>query len=348
MTDSPPVLRPPRLVAKTTLPCVEVRPEFGPYQEAVIDTPGKHCIAVDFWQQRLSDFAGHTGPAPYRHLLGVMANDVTVDLANHTLHSDGNSGGIVAERIEQGEKPMPKNTTVQNGVLEIRGLGTAVDFLDHWPMSDINTPAPKNFPGFKKSGVILENLLIRADNVGVMLEGDGNIIRNCVIESGGDSAIMMAGPNGKILNNTIILTDPLIPTWLAHGNKGIAYQIANLSDFRKTPRAAIALHRATGTVIRDNRIEVKGKSSSRHNIYLTDTSIGVQIEGNTFVGMDDPVTLTNGSTANLKNNTYEQTLPWWQLSNKINEKHATTLNKVKPADYIGTILPKGTASLPKK
>jgi hypothetical protein len=313
MNDRPLVLRPPRLVAKAILPCVEVRPEFGPYQEAAIKTSGLHCIAVDFWQQRLSDFAGHTGPAPYRHLLGIIANDVIVDMANHTLHSDGNSGGIVAERIEEGEKPIPRNIIVQNGVLDLRGLGTAVDISDHWPMYNIDAPAPKDFPGFKKTGVILENLLIRADNVGVMLEGDGNIIRNCVIESGGDSAIMMAGPNGKILNNTIILIDPLIPTWLAHGNKGIVYQIANLSDFRKAPRTAIALHRATGTVIRGNRIEVKGKSSTRHNIYLTDASLGVQIEGNTIVGTEEPVTLRKGSTADLKDNVFEprKEMKWW-------------------------------------
>ncbi len=79
--DSPPVLLPPRLVAKSFLPCIDIRPAFGLYQEAVIKASGLYCIAVDFWQQRLSDFAGHTGPAPYRHLLGVIANDVTVDMA---------------------------------------------------------------------------------------------------------------------------------------------------------------------------------------------------------------------------------------------------------------------------
>jgi len=304
-------LHPPLIASKPLDPCIEIRPKFGPYQEAAIHTPGLHCVAVDFWQQRLSDFAGHTGPPPYHHLLEIIANDVTVDLTNHTLHSDGNSGGIGTERIQQSGTPMPRNITIRNGILDLRGLGTAVDISDHWPMGDVNTRPPKDFPGFKKSGVILENLLIKTDNVGVMLEGDGNIIRNCIIESDGDSAIMMAGPNGQILNNTIILNEPLVPTWLKP--RSYIEQMINLHEFRKITRAAITLHSASGTVIRGNRIEVKGKSSTRHNIFLTDNSINVQIDGNTIVGTEEPVKLMAGSTANLKNNIYEQRRPWWKF-----------------------------------
>ncbi len=311
MTDGPPVLHPPYLMTNSIQSCDEVRPEFGPYQEAAIDTPGQHCIAIDFWQQRLSDFAGHSGPTPDHDMLAVMADNVTVDMANHMLHSDGHSSGIVAVRIDRGERPVPKNIVIRNGVLDLRGLGTAIKVLDNWPMDDINTPAPKDFPGFKKSGVLLENLLIKTDNVGVMLEGDGNVIRNCVIESGGDSAVMMAGPNGKILNNRIVLVEPIVPTWLKY--RGYIDQLINLREFRKMPRAAIALHQATGTVIRGNRIEVKGKSETRHNIYLTDASIGVKIEDNTIIGAEDPVTLRKGSTADLKNNIYEQRRPWWKF-----------------------------------
>lgn len=305
-----PALHPPKPATGPYAPCVEVRPEFGPYQEAVIDTPGLHCIAVNFWQRRLSDFAGHTGPAPYRHLLAIRANDVTVEMSNHTLHNEGNSSGIVAVRIDQGERPMPKNITIRNGVLDLRGLGTAVDITEHWPMYDVDAPAPTDFPGFKKSSIILENLLIKTDNVGVMLEGDGNIIRNCVIESGGDSAIMMAGPNGQILSNKIVLIEPLVPTWLKP--RSYIDQLIQLHEYRQMTRSAIVLHRATGTVIRGNRIEVIGKSSTRHNIYLTDDSIGVRIEDNTIVGIEDPVTLRNRSTAELKNNIFEQRIPWWK------------------------------------
>lgn len=303
--------RPPLAESTSIKPCVEVRPELGPYQEAVIKSPGIHCVVVDFWQRRLSDFAGHSGPTPDHDMLAVIADNVTVDLTDHILHSDGHSSGVVAARINSGEKPVPKNIHIQNGVLDLRGLGTGVKVLDNWPMYDVNSPPPKDFPGFRKSGVVLENLLIRTDNVGVMLEGDGNIIRNCVIESGGDSAIMMAGPNGKILNNTIVLTEPLVPTWLKP--RSYLDQLINLRDFRRIPRAAIVLHRGTGTVIQGNRIEVKGKSTTRHNIYLTDASTEVQIDSNTIIGKQDSVTLMKGSSAKLRNNTYEPIHHWWEF-----------------------------------
>ncbi|MES2164130.1 MAG: right-handed parallel beta-helix repeat-containing protein [Pseudomonadota bacterium] len=305
-------LHPPTPVAVRHDPCIEVRPEFGPYQAAVIQTPGLYCIAVDFWQRRLSDFAGHTGPTTNEHLLGVISNDVTVDLANHILHTDGDSTGIVAVRIQEGKRPVPQNISIKNGVLDIRGLGSAVDVVDHWPLDKINASAPPDFTGFKKSGIVLDNLLIKTDNVGIMLEGDGNIIRNCIIESGGDSAIMMAGPNGQILNNTIILTEPLLP---ANRSDGFLSQFDSLSKFRNVQRAAIVLHRATGTIISGNRIEVKGTSQTYHNIYLTDASARVHIIGNTIVGPAEVVTFKKGSTAELKSNVVEKTKNkvWWRL-----------------------------------
>lgn len=80
------------------------------------------------------------------------------------------------------------------------------------------------------------------------------------------------------------------------------------------PRAAIALHQATGTLISGNRIEVKGKSATRHNIYVANGSKDVRIEGNTFVGSDNTVTLVDGSTAELKNNVFEKKkTPWWKF-----------------------------------
>jgi hypothetical protein len=96
-------LHPPKLVAATSKTCTVLLPENGPYKEAVIWEPGTYCIGAEFWQRRLHG-AGHSGPAPYRHLIAVKASDVTIDLANHILHSDGHSSGIV-ERI------IPKNET---------------------------------------------------------------------------------------------------------------------------------------------------------------------------------------------------------------------------------------------
>jgi nitrous oxidase accessory protein NosD len=87
----------------------------------------------------------------------------------------------------------------------------------------------------------------------------------------------------------------------------------NMSRYQKMTRAAIVLHQASGTVIAGNRIEVEGKSATRHHIYLTDASKDVRIEGNTIVGFDDPVTLLKGSTAGMKDNVFENKKESWSL-----------------------------------
>jgi len=193
--------------------------------------------------------------------------------------------------------------TIKNGVIDLRGVGIGAEFINHGSMLFIETPVLGG--NYEKTEFILENLRIITDNTGVVLEGDGNIVRNCIIESGGVAAIMMAGPNGQILNNTIILTNPFIPGDMRA--KGFS-ELRNFSELireRKRPKSAIALHQATGTIISGNRIEVKGKSPTRHNIYLTDASENVLVEGNTFVGSDEPVTQVKDSTAILKNNVFE-------------------------------------------
>ena len=174
-------------------------------------------------------------------------------------------------------------------------------------------PIPYGLTGYEEPSLILENLLIKTDNLGITLTGDGNIIRNCIIESGGDATIIMAGPNGRIQNNIIVLTNPFVPGSMRGANFSQPEEILKLLKNREVSTAAIALHEATGTVISGNRIEVKGKSPTRHNIYLTDASENVRIEGNTFIGAEDPVTLVKGSTAIMKNNVFERRKPWWKF-----------------------------------
>lgn len=313
------VLEPPIKMAQTSKSCIELQPEFGHYKEAAIKQPGLHCAVTDFWQQRLYG-GGHSGPAPHHHLVAVKSGDVTIDLRNHILHSEGHSSGIVERFTPQKitnplgfpEENFAKNITIKNGVIELRGIGTAIVSRQKWDMYQINEAIPPELTSYAKTNIVLENLLIKVDNLGIVLEGDGNIIRNCIIESGGAGAIIMAGPNSRIEKNTIILKNPFIPASMA-AVQGI--QIRHISEFleyKKSPHAAIALHQASGTVISGNRIEVQGKSATRHNIYLDHDSKNVRIEENTFTGDDDPVTLVDGSTAQLKNNVFEKKkIRWW-------------------------------------
>ena len=312
--DNRQALHPPVMAADNLQPCVELRPETETHQDAMVENSGQHCVVLDFWQQRLHG-AGHSWPGTYHRLIGVHSSNVTIDLMNHTLHSDGDSSGIAIHFNgfnKNKNKDIARNIIIKNGVIDLRGAGTATKNNNKWRMNNIDEAIPDNFTGYEKTNVILENLLIKTDSIGMALEGDGNIIRNCVIESGGSAAITLAGPNGKIINNTIILTDPFFPQWFSSG-RHTDNVFTRLFEARRINRAAIALHQATGTVINGNRIEVRGKSPTRHNIYLTDASENVHIEGNTIVGADDPVTLVKGSTATMKNNVFEQRKPWWKF-----------------------------------
>jgi hypothetical protein len=296
--------------------CIELRPDSGPYQEASILKPGRYCITVDFWQYRLSNGAGHSGPAPYRHLIGIKGGDVSIDMVNHILHSDGHSSGIYAATMSNRGSAMytksnyghqTRNINIKNGVIDLRGLGTGVVLINQWDMHRIDAETPENMRSYEKSNFVLENLLIKTDNIGIILEGEGNIVRNCIIESGGSAAISMAGPGGKIINNTIILKNPIRPGSMS-GINFWNFETRNIAEFMKerlAPKAAIALHQANGTIISGNRIEVMGSSASRHSIYLTDSSRDVHIEGNTIIEKSDTVTLAKGSTAVMKNNVFK-------------------------------------------
>ena len=313
--DNHHVLRPPVMATTISRLCIEVRPQTATHQDAVVEKPGQHCVVSDFWQQNLHG-AGHSWPGPYHHLLGLWSSNVTIDLMNHTLRANSSSSGIVIYFDGFNNSRLPinfaRNITIKNGVIDLRGSGAAVADLYKWQLSMIDEKIPDDFEGYEKTNVILDNLLIKVNRTSIVLEGDGNTIQNCIIESGGNTAITMAGPNGKIINNKILLTDPFFPQWFS-SERYTDNIFTRFFEARRINRAAIVLHQGTGTVISGNRIEVKGKSPTRHNIYLTDASENVRIEGNTFVGADDPVTLVKGSTASMKNNVFEQRKPWWKF-----------------------------------
>ncbi|MGV7207020.1 right-handed parallel beta-helix repeat-containing protein [Oxalobacteraceae bacterium A2-2] len=288
--------------------CIPVTPETGPYKEAVIWEPGVHCVKENFWQQRLSDFAGHTGPAPYRRLIEIRSNDVILDLNGNTLHTDGDSSGIVA--VDSSSSAAVVNLTIRNGIVDLRGIGDGIDVSETWPFWKIEGQPKEKLVPFKKTRIILENLTIKTDGNAIQLEGDGNIIRNCIIESSGDFAIGMVGPNGKILNNKILLLDPFFPTRLMR--RQIVEKIIQRSDVIHFPRSAILLYRATNTLIQGNRIEVEGKSDTRHNIYLANQSTGVIASHNIIVGKEEPAKLLDQSSITLADNSYEPVRPWYK------------------------------------
>lgn len=310
-------LQQPRNIIPKLNHCTRLNPDAGPYKEAVILSSGQYCIGTDFWQRRLYDGAGHSGPARHRHLIEVRASNVVIDLANHILHSEGHSSGISINfddsKKEKGAAEsitIADTITIRNGVIDLRGLGFALSNLSSWDIDGVEKKVDKNLRKFKKTNIILENLLIKTDNMGILLEGDGNIIRNCIIESGGIVAIAMAGKNGKILNNKIILTSPRILGKMKGSDLNRIRDLKQLIEARREVKAAIALHYASNTVISGNLIDVKQKSANRHAIYLTGASKNVIIEGNTFTSTQNTVTIVDDSSTEMKRNIIKQEKQW--------------------------------------
>ena len=295
--------------------CIQLLPRSEVYQDAWIELPGTYCLGVHFMQKGMSG-GGHSGPGYGHALIEINGGGVVIDLQRNTLHTDAWSTGILATSGSNRRKAEDKkrafglsttNITIKNGVIDLRGTGTGILLINRWDMTFLDTPPPAELEGYEKTRFVLENLTIKTDNVGVQLEGDGNIIRNCIIESGGDAAIMMAGPNSRITNNTIVLTNPFIPTWLASSESGdIVRLLLKLPAARNQTRAAIVLHQASGSVISENKIEVREKTKTRHSIYIRNQSKNVIIENNVFVENSNDVVLLDGSTAKLKMNTSKE------------------------------------------
>jgi hypothetical protein len=295
--------------------CQPLTPRNSADQVAVVARPGQYCVAQDFRQPLLAG-GGHSGPRYGHALIVVEGGDVTIDLQQHTLHTAARSHGVYlaaaanrgqAERAGVGYGTTSHNVTVRNGVIDLRGTGTGVRLIDLWRSEDILSAPP--VAAYRKTRYVLENLTIKTDNVGIRLEGDGNIVRNCVIESDGDAAIVMAGPHSQIINNTIVLGNPLVPTWIKASEAGDALGLLTKTPAaRAQTRAAIVLQNGADSVVQGNRIEVKGKSATRHSIYLSHGSKDVLIEKNILIdGVDAAVTVAGSNGRALDNRTESST-----------------------------------------
>lgn len=190
---------------------------------------------------------------------------------------------------------------VRNGYIDLRSFGKGVDFRSDWssPLED----APPHRPQpYQKTRHVLENLVIRTEGLGIVLEGEGNIIRNCVIESEGEAAVVVIGPNNIVENNRIILAEP------GSRRKGLSSFFSRKPEGAKGKpnpepiRTAILLREASGTRVSGNTIEVAGPSETRHAVYVRDASKDVVIEGNRMTGVSKAAWIDANVTLVERNN----------------------------------------------
>lgn len=120
--------------------------------------------------------------------------------------------------------------------------------------------------GYRPTEFILENLTLEGDNHVIIMQGMKNIIRRCKI-IGGNGTVNVFGPQLIFEDNEIVL----------HAKD-------KTSDGDDAP-VALYLEDAADSMVRNNRIVIKGRASGSEAIVLKN-SPNVTLSGNTVSGAD--------------------------------------------------------------
>lgn len=120
---------------------------------------------------------------------------------------------------------------------------------------------------YRPTEFILENLTLEADNHVIVMQGMNNIIRNCKI-IGGNGTVNVYGPNLVFENNEVIL------------------KAKDLTTANDEAPVALYLEDAANSVVRNNHITIKGRTSNASAIVLKN-SPNVILIGNTISGTKD-------------------------------------------------------------
>jgi hypothetical protein len=255
-----------------------------------ITQSGRYCLKHDFKAPRFFVFAlGGEKTAHEPEILEIKASNVVVDLNGFTLNADNMGMGGISSGYWK-DKIANQNITIRNGTLRSR-TRSGIDF--NRPNGSIFTDfyyavggvtkekllesqknnlretlqiLPKSADAYQKTEHLIERMKIESKIVSIGIKGAANIIRNSTIEiTDGHAAIYLFGPNQLIENNIIIF-------------KGKA---------AVESAAAIKLHQADGTIIRNNDIIIESMDDEapKAAISLIDSK-DVVIENNRIYGIN--------------------------------------------------------------
>lgn len=220
------------------------------------------------------DLDGHliTG-APFDDTTGVdiHRNARNIEVRNGTISNPGKLGlGVTMAPYKVPE-------------LQDSSFDDVPPAIYHAKTADVDPPLdPWNY--LPATNYTLDHLNIQAGGRAVIMAGTGNVVRNCTIDVDSATAILSYGPNALIEGNTIVV----------HQAQG---------DPTSTT-AALKLRDADGTIIRNNKIVVKGGVFSKAKVAINLlASHGVVIENNVIEGAEalvrkdaDSTTVESGNT----------------------------------------------------
>jgi hypothetical protein len=284
-----------------------------------INKPGEYCLTHDIKAPRVYGIFRERS-YPEGAMLVIKASDVLFDLRGFTMNVEASGMSGVHQDFEI-DNPYQSRITIRNGRIRVRTQsGIMFNVPDGSLMSDfraiyksqdimeqsfqeMNDHLPRAAKDYHRTDFVVERMKVEAatidDGIACMscvaigMKGAANIIRNSTIEiTDGHAAMYLFGPNQVIENNLIIF-------------KGKA---------AVESAAAIKLHQADGTVIRNNDIIIDstGEDAPRAAISLIDSK-NVIAEGNRIYGAKKLVHAWDDKSSLIeRNNEFRSILrrPW--------------------------------------
>lgn len=182
--------------------------------------------------------------------------------------------------------PLERASTKGKSKEELRNLSNSFGERKEWIFKNQLALRPSKAADYHERNIRIENMHIDARELNVTsrahagainIQGAGTIIRNCVIETDGSTALWLFGPDAIIEDNTII--------------------VSGASPVREAD-APIRLHHGDGAIIRNNRIVIKD-GANRRGISLFDTG-AITVKKNTFYGMTEKDDVARAFTGSME------------------------------------------------
>jgi hypothetical protein len=237
--------------------------------------PGYYCLGQDLHQSWPLVRFPHQR-VPLSSLISIYGGGVTVDLKGHRLSSTTPINSGIFTNISGDDKALP--TTVKNGTITTLKTPT-VGMIDAWNLENARfgrsfglAASHGDLSKYKPTLFILENLTLKSDQHAIIMQGKRNVIRNCTI-IGGNGTTNVYGPNLLFEGNTIILgaKDP--------------------KEAGDEPPVALYLEDAADSVVRNNKIVIKGSGILNPRAIVLVNSPRVLLEHNIIRGTKAVYTL---------------------------------------------------------
>jgi Right handed beta helix region len=199
-----------------------------------------------------------------RFVRNVQIKDGTIDLERGgiAIRFMGYTGNFASTDSDRSSSHPPRIPTEASSLSPPKTMPPSKGELDFY--QQLVKDLPKTPLEYPNRAIHIENMTIRTQSIGIVVQGGGTIIRNSVIETFGSAAIWIYGPNALIENNTIIV----------HSEQPYL-----------SGDAAIRLYHGDGAIIRNNKIIVKG-SVHKRAVSTIDTG-SFAFDGNTLTGISE-------------------------------------------------------------